>query len=135
MEFLTDADFRRIASPGVNSVQIIGAHNSHSTRMSVSRITVDPGCTQDRHHHVASEQTWLALAGSSNLLLAGEAARPIRAGDAVRFADGEVHGIANTGPEPFTYLSITSPPIDFTPADYAAAARGPAAPRPRTPAR
>lgn len=126
MEFLTDGDFKRISAPGVTSVQIIAAHNVSGARVSVSRITVDPGCTQDRHRHPASEQTWLALSGSGLLLLAGGATKPIRAGDAVRFADGDIHGIENTGSEPFTYLSITSPPIEFTPADYAAAARGPA---------
>ena len=127
MEFLTDGDFKRISSPGVTSVQIVAAHNSRSARMSVSRITVDPGCTQARHSHAASEQTWLALSGAGLLLLADGATKTIRAGDAVRFAAGDIHGIENTGSAPFTYLSITSPPIDFTPADYAAAARGPAA--------
>lgn len=128
MDFLSETEFKRITAPGVSSVQIIAAHNTSGARISVTRITVAPGCTQDRHSHAASEQTWLALEGAGLLLLAGGATRPIRAGEAVRFADGDIHGIENTGAEPFTYLSITSPPIAFTPADYAAAAR-PAAPK------
>ena len=127
MEFLTSGEFKRIAAPGVTSVQIIAAHNTRGARVSVTRIAVDPGCTQDRHSHAASEQTWLALSGSGLLLLAGGATKPIAEGDAVRFADGDVHGITNTGSVPFVYLSITSPPINFQPADYAAASKGPGA--------
>ena len=32
----------------------------------------------------------------------------------VRFADGDVHGLTNSGEQPFVYLSVTSPPIDFS---------------------
>jgi hypothetical protein len=39
----------------------------------------------------------------------------------VRFADGDVHGLENSGTLPFEYLSVTSPPINF---DYAYANRG-----------
>ena len=127
MEFLTSGEFKRIAAPGVTSVQIIAPHNAPAARLSITRIAVEPGCTQDRHHHPANEQIWLALSGSGLLLLGDGATKPIAAGDAVRFADGDVHGITNTGSVPFVYLSITAPPLNLRPADYIAAAKRPGA--------
>jgi len=115
MEFLTSDEFKRQSLPGVRLEQIIAAHNAPSARLSITRITVEPGCVQARHRHAAAEQTWLALGGAGRLLLADGATKPIRAGDAVRFADGDVHGIENTGGVPFVYLSITAPPIDSSP--------------------
>lgn len=38
--------------------------------------------------------------------------REFSRGDAVRFADGEVHGLRITE-ETFVYLPVTSPPIHF----------------------
>jgi len=115
MEFLTGDDFKRQSLPGISSEQIISAQNAPSARLSITRITVEPGCVQDRHRHPKAEQTWLALSGAGRLLLADGATRPIGAGDAVRFADGDVHGIENTGAVPFVYLSITAPPIGSNP--------------------
>jgi quercetin dioxygenase-like cupin family protein len=41
--------------------------------------------------------------------------RPVAftAGEVVRFADGDIHGFKNTETEPFVYLSVTAPAIDF----------------------
>ena len=115
MEFLTRDDFKRQSLPGVSSESIISAHNAPSARLSITRITVEPGCVQERHRHPKAEQTWIALSGAGLLLLGDGATKPISAGDAVRFADGDVHGIENTGAEPFVYLSITAPPIGANP--------------------
>jgi len=35
------------------------------------------------------------------------------AGDVVRFANNDVHGLLNDGDTEFIYISVTSPPIDF----------------------
>jgi len=48
------------------------------------------------------------------LLLGGEATLEFREGQVVRFEDGDVHGLKNTGHTPFKYMSITSPPINFS---------------------
>ena len=32
----------------------------------------------------------------------------------IRTSPGEVHGVTNTGSEPFVYLAVTTPPQDFT---------------------
>ena len=44
------------------------------------------------------------------LLLLGEG---FCRGDVVRFAQGDVHGLQNPGPEELVYLAVTAPPLDF----------------------
>ena len=121
MEFLTEADFIPLANPGVVSLQLLSPHNSGSTRVTMTRVTMEPGAVQPRHSHPASEQVWLALEGTGTLLLGGGAIKPFTAGQLARFADGDVHGLENTGDAPFVYLTVTSPPINF---DYAYARKG-----------
>ena len=116
MEFLTEAEFTRLSNPGVTSLQLLSPHNSPSARVTITRVTVAPGAGQPRHAHASSEQVWIALAGAATLLIGDGKTRPLAAGEVVRFADGDVHGVKNAGTEPFVYLSVTSPPINF---DYA----------------
>ena len=113
MELLSGAQFKVFTNPGVTSVQIISPHNSRSERVTITRVAVEPGSRQPRHAHPGSEQIWLALQGTGTLLLADGQTCLLQAGDAVRFADGEIHGVENAGSDPFEYLSVTSPPIDF----------------------
>ena len=113
MEHLTEAHFKRLSNPGVVSLQLLSPHNSGSSRVTITRVAVEPGAVQPRHKHAGSEQVWVALAGSGTLLLANGEVRAFRAGEVVRFADGEEHGFENTGVEAFAYLSVTSPPINF----------------------
>ena len=35
------------------------------------------------------------------------------AGDVVRFADNDIHGLRNDGKTEFVYISVTAPPIHF----------------------
>jgi len=116
MEFFTTDDMKRLTNPGVVSVQVLSPHNSQSGRVTITQVTVEPGCGQPRHSHKSAEQIWVALEGSATLLLADGATRPIAKGEAVRFAEGDIHGVENTGASPFVYMSVTSPPINF---DYA----------------
>lgn len=116
MEFLAESDFKRLSNPGVVSLQLVSPHNSQSARLTITRVTVQPGAGQPRHKHDGSEQIWVALEGAATLLLAEGAARELKAGEVARFADGDVHGVDNTGSAPFVYLAVTSPPINF---DYA----------------
>ena len=116
MEILTAGDVVRLSNPGVVSEQLLSPHNSPSTRVTMTRVTMQPGATQPRHKHDTSEQIWMALSGEGLLLLAEGATRSFKAGQIARFADGDVHGFTNDGPSPFVYLSVTSPPINF---DYA----------------
>ena len=113
MEFITVAQFRTLSNPGVTSVQLLSPHNSSSSRVTITRVTVEPGAAQPAHAHQTSEQIWVALSGAGNLRLADGATQRISAGEVVRFADGDVHGLTNMEVEPFVYLSVTAPPIDF----------------------
>jgi quercetin dioxygenase-like cupin family protein len=122
MDLLTDAEFIRLANPGVTSLQLVAPLNSPSARVTITRVQVEVGATNPRHRHDSSEQVWIALEGEGMLLLAGDETRPFRAGYVARFADGDVHGFRNTGGAPFIYLSVTAPPIDFS---NAYAERGP----------
>ena len=94
--------------------------NSGSARVTITRVVVEPGGVNARHRHAASEQVWVALRGSGILLLANDAIAPFSAGDIARFVEGDVHGLQNTGTDPFEYIAVTAPPIDFRDA-YAAA--------------
>ncbi len=113
MEFIGPGLFRTLSNPGVTSLQLLSPHNSKSSRVTITRVTVEPGASQPPHAHQASEQIWVALTGSGTLLLANGESRRISAGEVVRFADGDTHGFRNTETEPFVYLSVTAPPIDF----------------------
>lgn len=114
MELLRAELFKVLSNPGVVSTQLLSPHNSLSERITLTRVVVSPGALQGRHTHASSEQIWIAVEGHGTLLLADEATHPIAAGDVVRFADGDVHGLLNDSEADFVYLSITSPPINFS---------------------
>lgn len=113
MEFFESNDFVKLSNPGVVSEQLISPHGSGSERVTITRVTVEPGAEQHRHLHETSEQVWIALAGAGELLLPNETVRRFAAGQVVRFEDGDVHGLSNTGLEPFVYIAVTAPPIAF----------------------
>jgi quercetin dioxygenase-like cupin family protein len=121
VEHLTQEQFVTLANPGVTSLQLLSPHNSQSPRVTITRVVVAPGAIQPRHSHSSSEQIWYALSGVGILLLANGKTQPICAGEVVRFVENEVHGLENTGAATFEYLSVTSPPINFS---YAYAAEG-----------
>ncbi len=113
MEFFEETDFMTLSNPGVVSEQLISPHRSASRRLTITRVTVEPGAVQDRHAHEASEQVWIALSGTGELLLGDAQVRGFKSGQVARFEAGDVHGFANTGNTPFVYLAVTAPPIRF----------------------
>ena len=116
MELIRKNDIRFFANPGYVSEQLLAAQNSQSARVTITRVTVEPGAVNGRHKHASSEQIWIAVAGEGVLLLADGLEAPFQAGEVARFADGDTHGFRNSGSQPFVYISVTSPPIDFAPA-------------------
>lgn len=114
MEFLIFESFKQLSNPGVLSVQLLSPHNSRSNRVTITSVTVDPGAEQPRHAHKTSEQIWIAIEGTGTLLLEGDATLEFHQGQVVRFEDGDVHGFINTSSNPLKYISITSPPINFS---------------------
>ena len=111
---LSSADFTTLENPGKRSEQIVWPENAPDARVTITRVTVDAGATSARHSHAAGEQTWIVERGRGTLLLKDGGSDEVRTGDVIITPPGEVHGIPNTGDEAFVYLSITTPPEDFT---------------------
>lgn len=112
MEFISRNEIKVLSNPGVQSLQLLNPKNSTSKRVTITRVSVQPGFEQPRHKHEASEQIWIALSGSG-LLLLEDGEKLFSSGDVVRFEDGDIHGLKNDSQAVFEYISVTSPPIDF----------------------
>ena len=106
-------ELREFTNPGVVSRQLLNPENSSSERVTITEVHLEIGACQPRHTHDASEQIWYATKGTGKLLLADEQEKVFTAGDVVRFADKDVHGLLNDGNEEFVYVSVTAPPINF----------------------
>lgn len=114
MEFIRSADIKAMSNPGVVSRQLLNPGNSESRRVTITEVHLEPGASQPRHTHDASEQIWYAVKGSGKLLLTDDKEKSFESGDVVRFADNDVHGLHNDGETEFVYISVTAPPIDFS---------------------
>ena len=113
MEFISSNDVVELSNPGVVSRQLLNPENSSSKRVTITEVHLEVGACQPRHTHEASEQIWYAIKGMGKLLLADDTEKEFVAGDIVRFADKDVHGLLNDGNEEFVYVSVTAPPINF----------------------
>jgi quercetin dioxygenase-like cupin family protein len=107
---LSAADFTTLQNSGFRSVQIVWPNNAPDARVTITRVTMEPGATSARHVHPMSEQIWLIEQGDAMLLMADGQTDGLRAGDVVRAPAGTIHGVANTGSERFVYLAVTTPP-------------------------
>ena len=114
MEFIERNNIKELANPGVVSRQLLNPENSESERVTITEVHLEPGAVQPRHMHEFSEQIWYALKGTGKLLLADDREKEFTAGDVVRFAENDVHGLKNDGVGEFVYLSVTAPPINFS---------------------
>lgn len=113
MEFISSNDIVELSNPGVVSRQLLNPENSSSKKVTITEVHLEVGACQPRHTHEASEQIWYAIKGMGKLLLADDTEKEFVAGDIVRFADKDVHGLLNDGNEEFIYVSVTAPPINF----------------------
>ena len=113
MEFIEKNDIKELANPGVVSRQLLNNENSISQRVTITEVHLEVGASQPRHTHDASEQIWYAAQGTGKLLLADDQEKEFKAGDVVRFADKDVHGLLNDGATEFVYVSVTAPPVNF----------------------
>ena len=113
MEFIKCENIKELSNPGVVSRQLINPENSKSERVTITEVHLEVGAIQPRHKHDTSEQIWYAIQGTGKLLLSEEKELPFTAGDVVRFADDEIHGLLNDGDTEFVYISVTSPSINF----------------------
>lgn len=113
MELIRAGEVRAFSNSGVTSRQLIFPENSSSERLTITRVAVEPGARNPPHRHPTSEQVWVALRGSGQLLLETGKTQQFSEGDIVRFEDGDLHGFENTSGTDFEYLSVTSPPVNF----------------------
>ena len=113
MELIRSSDIPALSNSDVESRQLLFPENSSSERVTVTQVTISPGAKQPIHRHKTSEQVWIALEGSGRLILEDDKEEVFSAGDVVRFEDGDPHGCVNEGPQPFVYMSVTSPPLNF----------------------
>ena len=113
MEFINSESIKELVNPGVVSRQLLNPENSTSKRVTITEVHLEKGASQPRHTHDFSEQIWYAVKGTGKLLLSDDNEKEFNAGDVVRFADKDVHGLLNDGETEFIYISVTSPPIDF----------------------
>ena len=114
VQILSARDFSTLENPGVHSQQLIWPRNVPEATVTMTRVTMDPGATTGRHSHAKSEQNWVVEKGTATLLLAHHKTMELRAGDVIHTPAGEVHGLTNSGKEPFVYLTATTPPINLT---------------------
>lgn len=113
MELIRGTQIPSFSNSGVTSRQLLFPENSSSERMTITRVTVEPGARNPPHRHPTSEQVWVALRGSGRLFLDDDRTESFSAGDVARFEDGQLHGVENTGEGEFEYISVTSPPLNF----------------------
>ncbi len=113
MEFIGKDTITELYNAGVVSRQLINPENSSSERVTITEVHPETGACQPWHRHNSSEQIWYAVRGTGKLLLDNDEEKEFKAGDVVRFADNDVHGLLNDGNEEFVYVSVTAPPINF----------------------
>lgn len=113
MEFIKAENIVDLKNPGVVSRQLLNPDNSTSQRVTITEVHLEAGASQPRHTHDASEQIWYATKGCGKLLLDNNIEKEFKAGDVVRFADNDVHGLLNNSNSEFVYISVTAPPIHF----------------------
>ena len=111
MEIIDANEIKILSTPGVVSRKLVNLDNSSSKRVTITEVHVVPGASQPRHTHNASEQMWYALQGKGKLLLDDNQEMDFKAGDVVRFAEKDVHGLLNDGSTEFIYISVTAPPV------------------------
>jgi quercetin dioxygenase-like cupin family protein len=113
IELIRAGEVNEFSNSGVTSRQLLFPENSRSTRITITRVIIKPGAKNPLHRHATSEQVWIALRGSGQLLLGEGKLIPFAEGDIARFEDGDLHGFENTTSSEFEYLSVTSPPVNF----------------------
>lgn len=113
MQLIKKSTIPILTNSGVESEQLLFPETSPESLVTITRVSVPVGATNPRHLHESSEQVWVMLAGEGTLLLEKGQERVVSEGDVVRFAPGDVHGFFNSGKIPFSYISVTTPPLNF----------------------
>ena len=113
MQIIRRSQIPILKNAGVESEQLLFPESCPEARVTVTRVTIPPGGTSPRHVHETAEQVWLATSGHGTLLLADNEETHLQEGDVLRLAPGDVHGFFNDSQQPFVYIAVTTPPINF----------------------
>jgi quercetin dioxygenase-like cupin family protein len=113
MQIIKRDQIPTLRNSGIESEQLLFPESCPDSHVTVTRVTIPPGATSPRHMHENSEQVWVAISGYGTLLLAENQEASLREGDVLLLAPGEVHGFFNNGQQPFVYISVTNPPLNF----------------------
>jgi putative monooxygenase len=81
-----------------------------SRNLAVTWVEGAPGSQQAVHAHPESEQAYVIVHGSGEMIL-GDEQHPVEPGMLVYIPPGTPHAIRNDGPNPLVYVSATSPPF------------------------
>ena len=79
MEIMRKASIATLSNSGVQSEQLLFPENSSSRRVTITRVTMQPGAVNPPHRHPESEQVWVALEGRGTLLLDDDRTEPFAA--------------------------------------------------------
>ena len=111
MEMIRAGEVVVLTNSGITLRKFLSPENSRSERVTITRVSVAPGAKNQPHRH-ASEQVWVALRGSGQLLLENGRTMLFSEGDVVRFEDNDLHGFENIGGSEFEYMSVVAPPVN-----------------------
>lgn len=78
---------------------------AHGHQAVVVRGEIDPGASAPRHTHPGDEISYV-LEGEAELLIDGEPARVVKAGEAFVIPAGTVHGARNSGATPLRFVGV-----------------------------
>ncbi len=85
-----------------------------SKNLSITWVECEPGSMQAVHGHPNEEQVYVIVRGRGVMQI-GDEMEEVGPGTLIYTPPGLAHAIKNTGDDPLTYVSATSPP--FNPAE------------------
>lgn len=69
---------------------------------------VPPGEELAAHIHPNGQDTWTVISGSAEYFQGGGVTARLKAGEIAVAKHGQVHGVLNSGPEPFIFVSVVA---------------------------
>lgn len=114
MEYINSNCIIELSNPGVVSRQLLNSDNSNSENVTITEVHLKPNAEQPRHKHENSEQIWYCIKGQGTLLVSENKEQKFTVGDVVRFEKNDIHGLRNNSVNELVYISVTSPPINFS---------------------
>ncbi|MBI5598994.1 MAG: cupin domain-containing protein [Deltaproteobacteria bacterium] len=69
---------------------------------------VRPGQEIAAHVHPGGQDTWTVISGMAEYYQGGGVVTRLKAGEIAVARPGQVHGVRNSGPEPFIFVSVVA---------------------------